>query len=127
MVLDERTPVICPSPFIESKPPVWTPDYELPGFLYSHLEIYPIPGRPYLFPKEFSAEGAQHAEQLTRETLTGAGRFLIYGRVVWVRPWREWFASREEFSGWTQRSLGPFGDVDVVEFERRAEAVSGAQ
>jgi hypothetical protein len=44
------TPVICPSPFIEAKSPVWTPDYPLPGFLYSYLSVYPTGGRQFLFP-----------------------------------------------------------------------------
>ena len=38
-------PVLCPSPFIEARPPVWQPDYALPGFLYCHLPVYPFRGR----------------------------------------------------------------------------------
>ncbi|HWY49700.1 MAG TPA: hypothetical protein VNX70_20100 [Bryobacteraceae bacterium] len=44
--------------------------------------------------------------------------FVIYGgdHTVWF--WREWLAARGELSGWRDRRLGPFGDVDVVAFER---------
>jgi mannosyltransferase len=51
-------PVICPSPFIEARPPAWRPDYPLPGFLYAHLAVYPVSGRIYLFPFENSPRGA---------------------------------------------------------------------
>ncbi|HEV2444573.1 MAG TPA: glycosyltransferase family 39 protein, partial [Candidatus Sulfopaludibacter sp.] len=40
-----ETPVICPSPFVEARPPAWTPDYRLPGFLYAHLSVYPVAGQ----------------------------------------------------------------------------------
>ena len=33
LALGPDVPIICPSPFIEARPPVWTPDYSLPGFL----------------------------------------------------------------------------------------------
>ncbi len=121
IVVDADTPVICPSPFIEASSPVWTLDYPLPGFLYSPLEIYPIAGKPYLFPTEFSPEGEQYAERLSTEILAGAGRFLIYSRDEKVQPWLEWFSRREEFSGWTHQSLGPFGTVEVVLFEKRPD------
>ena len=47
-----NTPVLCPSPFIEARPPVWQPSYALPGFLYCHLPVYPFRGKPYLLPFE---------------------------------------------------------------------------
>src|SRR4029453_381972 len=37
----ERLPALCPTPFVEAAPPLWRPDYRLPGFLYSHLAVYP--------------------------------------------------------------------------------------
>ncbi len=50
--LGPEEPVICPSPFIEARPPIWRPDYSLPGFLYAHLSVYPIQGKIYPFPYE---------------------------------------------------------------------------
>ncbi len=115
---DGPLPVICPSPFIEARPPAWHPDYPLPGFLYVHLDVYPIHAKPYLFPFEASAQAEMFASGLARDTLSSSHRFLIYGWEPQVHFWRDWFARRPEFSGWRQRRLGPFADVDAVVFER---------
>jgi hypothetical protein len=116
------TPVIYPSPFIEAKPPVWRPDYPLPGFLYCHLLVYPVAGKPYLFPFERSPEADEYASVLSAQTLSSASRFLIYGGDRNVLTWRDWFANRAELMGWQSRRLGPFGDVEVVVFENPAAA-----
>ena len=114
----DATPVIYPSPFIEARLPVWRPDYSLPGFLYCHLLIYPVPGTPYLFPFDRSTEADAYAATLAAGALQSAGRFVIYGpdRNVW--HWQKWFAERPELAGWRNRRLGPFGDVEVAVFER---------
>ncbi len=109
-------PVICPSPFIEARPPAWRPDYRLPGFLYAHLSVYPIRGRVYLFPFENSPEAEAYASTIAASELPAARRFLIYGWEPQVHFWRDWFAHRTEFAGWNIQRLGPFADEDVVEF-----------
>jgi len=116
---DPSLPVLCPSPFIEARPPVWHPSYALPGFLYCHLPVYPFRGKPYLLPFEASPEAKQYVESLTDGTLIASGRFLIYGGSGAVRYWRNWFSIRPEFSTWRRERLGPFGDVVVELFERR--------
>jgi hypothetical protein len=110
-------PVICPSPFIEARPPAWRPDYRLPGFLYSHLAVYPISGKLYLFPFENSPPAESQASALAQGALSTSRCFLIYGWGPQVNFWRDWFGRRPEFAGWHQRRLGPFADVDVVLFE----------
>ncbi len=115
-------PVICPSPFIEARPPVWTPEYRLPGFLYAHLYVYPVRARTYLFPFESSPEAETFAARLSETTLLPAGRFVIYGGAGQAGYWREWFARRPEFAEWRNRSLGYFADVQVVAFENGAAA-----
>ena len=117
---DSAIPVICPSPFIEARPPTWRPDYSLPGYLYAHLLVYPIQGKQYLFPFEASPEAERFAVTLTEQTLSASGRFVIYGWAGNVRFWRLWFASRPEFAGWRQIPRGPFGNIEVVEFENRS-------
>jgi hypothetical protein len=116
--LEPDLPVLLPSPFIEAQPPVWTPSYPLPGFLYCHLTVYPITGRPYLLPFQTSPEAATYARQLAASVLPAAGRFAIYGGDLNVHRWRRWFGAQSELAGWTSRSIGPFGDVDVVIFEK---------
>jgi hypothetical protein len=112
------TPVICPSPFIEARPPVWSPSYPLPGFFYAHLYVYPVTGRIHLFPFESSPPAEQYATQLAAHDLSAAGRFVIYGGAGQAGYWRDWFAQRPELAGWKIRRPGPFADVEVYEFER---------
>jgi hypothetical protein len=113
-------PVICPSPFIEARPPAWRPDYPLPGFLYAHLTVYPVAGRTYLFPFENSPEAESQATALAQGALSSSRRFLIYGWEPQVNFWRSWFARRPEFAKWHQQRMGPFADVDIVLFEAGA-------
>ena len=111
-----EVPVICPSAFIEARPPVWRPDYPLPGFLYTQLAAYPIQARTYLFPFDDSPAAEAWAASLSAGTLRSSRRFLIYGWQPQVDFWRDWFAQRPEFQGWRQRRLGPFADVDALLF-----------
>ena len=118
---DASTPVIVPSPFIEARPPAWTPDYPLPGFLYAHLDGYPIAGKPYLFPFDSpkdSVAGVRYAEALLQGAeLTATGKWAIYGPERHVRDWRKWFSQRPEFAAWGS-TLQELGDVYVAEFRR---------
>jgi hypothetical protein len=113
------TPVLLPSPFIEAKPPVWRPDYPLPGFLYCYLPVYKISGTPYLLPFERSPQGERYATGLL-PALSASPRFLIYGGDKNVFVWRSFFASKPELRGWGNRQLHTFGDVDVGIFENPA-------
>lgn len=110
------TPVICPSPFIEARPPVWRPDYPLPGFLYSQLPVYPIAGKLIPFPFETSPEAEGYAARLARGTLSPSGRFLIYGGNGPATFWSKWLAARPELAGWSY-ARHEHGDVEVVEFQ----------
>jgi hypothetical protein len=115
----DATPVICPSPFVEARPPVWSPDYHLPGFLYSHLDVYPPGGRILLFPFDDSVQAESYAAQLAGSILAPAGRFVVYGGAGQAGFWWKWLAIRPELAGWKSRRVGDFGDVTVVLFLRR--------
>ena len=112
------TPVICPSPFVEARPPAWDPGYRLPGFLYAHLAVYPLAGRVVLFPFDDSPTAEAYGAQITQGTLAPAGRFVIYGGAGQAWLWWQRLALRPELAGWKSRRLGDFGDVTVVEFTR---------
>lgn len=114
------TPVLCPSPFVEARPPVWQPSYALPGFLYCHLPVYRFRGKPYLLPFDESPEARNYVETLEKGPIAVSGRFLIYGGSGAVRYWRNWFSVQPEFSTWHRERLGPFGDVVVELFESTA-------
>jgi Dolichyl-phosphate-mannose-protein mannosyltransferase len=115
-VLDAETPVICASPFIEGRWPVWHPEYPLPAFLYAPLAAYPIRGHVYTFPYESSPPARRYAATLLH-TLGSSRRFFLYGNDTSVRPWQQWF-ERSLPRAWTDRRLGPFGIVGLVEFDR---------
>jgi hypothetical protein len=119
---DPATPVLCPSPFIEARPPVWQPSYALPGFLYCHLPVYPFRGKPYLLPFDDSPEATSYVQSLADGPIATAGRFLIYGGSGSVRYWRNWFSTQPQFSDWHRERLGPFGDVVVELFQKRRPA-----
>lgn len=116
----EPVPVICPSPFIEARPPVWAPDYPLSGFLYSHLTVYPMAGRVYPFPFEFPSEAVSFARRLVTGVLPQAGRFAVYGQESQVNHWNSWFAAQPELRAWDSRILGLYGDVELVAFTKPA-------
>ncbi len=109
-------PVLCPSPFIEARAPEWSPSYPLPGFLYSHLATYPVHGRLELFPFQASREAETWASQIGVDTLRPFGHFVLYGSSASVTFWRKWYQGQSEFSGWTVRKLGDFGDVAAIAF-----------
>jgi hypothetical protein len=119
LALPPSTPVICPSPFIEARPPEWTPDYSMPGFLYAPLLVYPVHGNVVLFPYATSPEAQDYATALLQGAVPAAGRFVIYGDNRAAHFWKDWFEKRPELAEWTNRSLGPFRDVDSVLFEKK--------
>ena len=120
LALPPTTPVICPSPFIEARSPAWSPDYEMPGFLYAPLLVYPVRGNVALFPFAVSPEAEDYANALLTGAVPAAGRFVIYGANGGAHFWTDWFEKRPELAGWSHRSLGPFKDVDAVVFEEEA-------
>lgn len=109
-------PVICPSPFVEARPPAWSPGYRLPGFLYAHLDAYPVQGTTFLLPARSGEEGQRYAGKLIADRLVPFGRFLIYGGTFGVSLWTDWFAARPEFAHWHNFQVGKFGEVEIVEF-----------
>jgi hypothetical protein len=92
----------------------------MPGFLYSHLLVYPVGGNNILFPFASSPEAEAYATALLQGALPASGRFVIYGGNGNTHYWRDWFEKRPELVGWTHRSLGAFLDVDAVLFEKHA-------
>jgi len=112
-----NVPVICPSPFIEARPPVWRPDYPLNSFLYSNLAVYPMTGKIYPFPFESSSPVERYADELAESTLSRSPRFAIFGGDRAVDFWRDWLAREPELQKWHHRNLGLYGDVEVVVFE----------
>ena len=111
------TPIICPSPVVETRAPLWRPGYPLPSFLYAPLAAYPVGGRVVPFPFATSPEAERLAAALAQSALSDSARFFVYGHRINASFWENWFGRRPELAGWAARRLGPFGDVVVVEFD----------
>jgi len=118
LVRKQEMPVVCPSPFVAAQPPVWTPGYALPGYLYSHLAVYPIQGSAILLPARLSPEGEQYARTAIRDRILPFGRFVIYSGIYGAYLWENWFRAQPELAGWSHRRVGSFGDVEVFLLER---------
>lgn len=114
---DPDTPVIVISPFIEAQPPVWTPNYYLPGFLYAPEFTYPLSGHIYPFPFVLSPEAEQYAADLVRETLAKQPRFIVHGGGRFAMHWVIWFAGRPELAGWSYRVIRA-SQVETVVFAK---------
>jgi Dolichyl-phosphate-mannose-protein mannosyltransferase len=117
LVKDTSTPVICPSAIIEAQPPLWTQAYSLPGFFYSHLDVYPIQGAKVLLPARLDPEGESYARSEIKTLILPAGRFVIYGGVQSAFLWETWFAAQPEMAGWSDRHSDSFGDLRIAVFE----------
>lgn len=108
------TPILCVSPFVEAVPPVWRPDYPLPGFLYAHLYAYPLRGREYLLPVRPGEEAKAYVTMLAATTLRSRP-FVIYGGIRGAEYWRDWLSRRPELHGRKSHERD-FGDIRVVVF-----------
>ncbi|HVV45080.1 MAG TPA: hypothetical protein VHC72_07730, partial [Bryobacteraceae bacterium] len=109
---------LCPSPFVEARSPVWTPEYALPGFLYAHLDAYPLRQKPLLLPAAVEDAGTRYARAMVTEKIVPAGRFVLYGGGYAVTQWAPWFSAQPELRDWDYRLI-QFGDVAVVSYRAR--------
>ncbi len=116
LVRHSSIPVLCPSPFVEAQPPAWSPSYPLPGFLYAHLDAYPV-HCDALLPARHSTEGDEFAGRLAMDRLVPAARFVIYGGTHGVSLWTDWFAGQSALAGRNNHQVGLFGDAEIVMFE----------
>ena len=117
LVSDADTPVIAVSPFVEAQPPVWKPDYFLPGFLYAPLLAYPLRGAVYPFPIVLSEPSEQYAVKMLRQGLVPRGRFVVFGGSRFPMHWVVWFAGRPELAGWSYQ-IHRDDAIETVVFEK---------
>ena len=110
-------PALCTSPFVEAVPPVWRPDYRLPGFLYAQLFAYPLRAKPFLLPFRQSQDVFDYAGIVAASVLAKQPRFVIYGGIGSVIEWSDWMRERPEFRGW-QTETHDFGEIRVEVFHR---------
>lgn len=117
LALEPDTPVVAVSPFVEAQPPVWKPDYYLPGFLYAPLFVYPLRGAVYPFPFVLSPESEAWGAKLIRDTLLRHSRFIVYGGGRFALHWVVWFASQPQLAGWSYQ-VNRADAINTVVFEK---------
>jgi hypothetical protein len=121
-------PAFCISPFVEAAPPVWRPDYTLPGFLYAPLFAYPLRAKAYLLPYDPGGdfkpprEAGEYAESVADGELPWHEKFVIYGSIGAVSDWSAWFSSRLKTRNW-RSEVHDFGDIRVSMFRRNGSQV----
>jgi mannosyltransferase len=120
---DAGTAVLCPSPFIEAQWPVWTPDYKLPGFLYSHLNYYALAGRVRLLPFQPSPESERYTEGLLGSELAPSGKFILYGSTWAVRKVDRWLSGRPDLVRW-RKEWRNFDTLSVVVYRSPEQAIA---
>lgn len=116
------TPVLMVTPYIEGQPPVWRPDYKLPGFLYAPLDFYPLRGKVYPLAFQRSAEADDFATRLVRDTLSRRNRFIVYGAGRNCIGWIRFLTTFPELKGWRVSEQGA-GVVVVSVFDNPAASL----
>lgn len=114
------TPILVGAGLVESAQIAWLGDQERSSYLLAPLSFYPVPGRPIPIPYELDVGARGYLEDLAAGLLARARRFILVSNDDRVRqvPFREWFENRLG-ADFDSRSLGPFGAISVVVFERR--------
>ncbi len=118
------TPVVVPSGFAEAIRPNWTPDYKVPGFLYSQLYVYPVRGRIIPFPFSTLPEDQTYMKQLAADTLTRGDRFILFGGGENANVWLKFLLGLPELAGW-HMNYRVSGGLLVAVFDRSGVAGLG--
>jgi hypothetical protein len=114
------TPILVDAGLIESAQIDWLGDRERSSYLLAPLSFYPVRGRAIPIPYSLDVGAQGYLEALASVLRARERRFILIGNNDRLRPvpFREWFENRlrPDFDSW---SLGPFGAISVVVFERR--------
>ena len=114
------TPILVGAGLVESAQIDWLGHPERSSYLLAPLSFYPVPGRPIPLPYDLDVGARGYLEDLAAVVLARERRFILVSNDDRVRqvPYRGWFESRLG-ADFDSRSLGPFGAISVVVFERR--------
>lgn len=111
------TPVVVPSGFAEGIRPNWTPDYQVPGFLYSQFYVYPVRGRIIPFPFSTAPEDEVYMKHLAADTLGRGDRFILFGGGENAHKWVNFLLQLPELAGW-RMNYRLSGGLLVAVFDR---------
>jgi 4-amino-4-deoxy-L-arabinose transferase-like glycosyltransferase len=105
---------------VESQQVDWLTDPERASYLLAPFTAYPVAGDVIAMPLRLDVPGAVgYVADIVDRRLVTEDRFLVLTRDPSV-PFQEWLDGRLGDDGWSWRSLGTFGVIEVFEFTRGA-------
>jgi hypothetical protein len=117
---DSSMPVLLHPGYVEQKQYDWLDDKKRIPYLSAPLEAYPVRGKTMLLPYDAHAEQSLARLDALAARMGGPARFALVARTVAEKPFRAWLDGRFRPLGYEARDLGPFGNVNVVLYERTA-------
>jgi hypothetical protein len=103
--------------FSESREMGWVLDERRSEALLAPLAAYPMDGRAHPLPFYLTEDAARYLERILVDDGAAAERIVLVSTEI-TKTYDVWLAERTSTLGYSQRSLGDFGDIRVVVFER---------
>lgn len=118
-VVDEDTPVLLHSGYIEGAQIDWLRDPERSSYLNAPASMYPMEGDLVALPYDSEAPASQpYLESLLTRELGGASHFVLVQRSL--EPYSVWFDERLRPEGYTMTFVSDLaGQIQIYEFTRR--------
>lgn len=117
LIDDPRTPVLVHPAFTESRLIELFDNPEQRSWLLAPLSRYPVAGKVIPLPYDFNRESEAYLEQVVRNDLSEASRFILLTRYPFV-PYHRWLDGRLRADGFESRDAGNFGIIQVVVFTK---------
>jgi hypothetical protein len=114
---NSEIPVLVASGFVEASTPAALADPEMGDAFFAPLYMYPAKGRVIRLPFRADEGSTQYLEGIVKANLERQPRFLFIGRWKGVN-FAPWLSRRLAPAGFRSRSLGDFGSVIVVLYQR---------
>ncbi|MEX0983736.1 MAG: glycosyltransferase family 39 protein [Actinomycetota bacterium] len=115
---DASTVILAHPGFIESAQVDWLLDPERSSYLLAPFSYYQVPGQLILMPLHLErADERAFVDDIVDERLAHLDRFLFITRDPSI-PFKDRIDGSLRRRGWSWRSLGTFGIIEVFEFTR---------
>jgi len=124
----KSVPVLVGAGFVEAARLRWPLDPEEASYLVSPVAFYRVPGRAIPLPYDLDGEGAAYLQQLAAMLADEGEPFVLVvnTRRFFVErsvPFQEWLEHALSPRGFSSRSVGGFGTISVIVFERSSGAL----
>jgi len=114
---NDHTLVLMHPVFIEARQLDWLDDPERRSYLLAPTSFYPMEGDMVAMPYAADESGLAYLARLEAE-IDDRDRILLVTQSENRAPFRTWLDARLGPDGWTSRSVGRFGLIELFEFTR---------